>query len=429
MTTTTDRPAPRPGGLRGLLRGGAGIAVAMAVMNISTYGYQLVAARRLGPTEYGAVASLMALLMVLAVVQLGLQATAARRISATPANVAQIERVIMAVTYRAALVVGAVMLLAAPLVHRVLRLDSVWPAVFIALAAVPLTIQGGQAGILQGERRWLPLGLVYLGVGVPRLLIGSICIAIEPSESAAMLGVLLGLLAPVAAGWIALRRPRDAGEHSPEHAGRAVTRETFHASMALLAFFVLSNIDILVARNVLDSHDAGLYAGGLILTKATLFLPQFVVVVAFPAMSTVSERRATLLRSLVLVLALGIATMLGVLLLPDLAMLFVGGHEYDEVSSLLWLFAMLGTFLSMLQLLVYSVLARQGTRTAYLIWAAVVVLVAVGAALGSLGGLLATVALVDGVLLVGLLVLSLWRMNRLVSVPPGGLAPGVSPPG
>lgn len=418
MTTTTDRPAHRPGGLRGLLRGGAGIAIAMAVMNISTYGYQLVAARRLGPTEYGAVASLMALLMVLAVAQLGLQATAARRISATPEHVSQIERVIMAVTYRVALGAGAVMLIASPLVYRVLRLDSIWPAILIAVAAVPLTVQGGQAGILQGERRWLPLGLVYLGVGVPRVVIGSVCIWVSPSETAAMLGVLIALFVPVVIGWVALRRPRDPGEHSPEHAGRVVATETFHASMALLAFYVLSNVDILVARNVLDSHDAGLYAGGLILTKATLFLPQFVVVVAFPAMSTVSARRKTLLRSLGLVLVLGIITVGGVLALPDLAMLFVGGDEYAEVSSKLWMFSALGTALSMLQLLVYSVLARQGTRTAYLIWVAVVVLVTTGAVLGSLTGLLAAVSVVDTILLAALLALSLWRMNRLEPAAP-----------
>ena len=48
---------------------------------------------------------------------------------------------------------------------------------------------------------------------------------------------------------------------------------------------------MIVARNVLTDHDAGLYAGGLILTKAVLFLPQFVVVIAFPSMSTVDERR------------------------------------------------------------------------------------------------------------------------------------------
>ena len=49
-------------------------------------------------------------------------------------------------------------------------------------------------------------------------------------------------------------------------------------------------------------------------------------------------------------------------------MIFVGGEEYAEIEPRLWLFAMLGTLLSMLQLLVYSVLARQGQRSVYSVW-------------------------------------------------------------
>ena len=66
---------------------------------------------------------------------------------------------------------------------------------------------------------------------------------------------------------------------------RRILHETGRGSLALLAFFVLSKADMVVARNVLDEHEAGLYARGLILAKAVLFLPQFVMVVAFPAMA------------------------------------------------------------------------------------------------------------------------------------------------
>ena len=115
---------------------------------------------------------------------------------------------------------------------------------------------------------------------------------------------------------------------------------------------------LIVARNVLSDHDAGLYAGGLILTKAVLFLPQFVVVLAFPAMSSASERRQALTRSLALVGVLGVVATAGAWLLSGLALVFVGGQEYAEIQSRLWLFAVLGTVLAMLQLLVYSVLAQ-----------------------------------------------------------------------
>jgi len=419
-STTDDAPsgptapgagAPGRTGLRALLRGSAGIAVAMGVMNVATYAFQMISARLLGPADYGVLAPLMALLMVVAVLQLGLQATGARRISADPEHVAQIERVVLGVTYRAALGLGALMLALSPVVMVVLRLDSMLPAVLLAVSAVPLTVMGGQAGILQGERRWLPLGMVYLGMGVPRVVVGTLCLLVSPTETAAMLGVMIAMFVPALIGWFALRRPRDGARHSEAHTRRPVAREAVTASLALLAFFVLSNADIVVARNVLDDHDAGLYAAGLILTKAVLFLPQFVVVVAFPSMSTVEERRLALLRSLGLVAVLGVAATLGAWLLSGLAMVFVGGQEYADVQSRLWLFAVIGTLLAMLQLLVYSVLARRGTRSAYLVWLAVLVLVAAAAATASLSALVLVVIAVDATLFTALLALSLHRLR------------------
>ena len=405
MTDTRQAPG---GGVRELLRGGAGIAVAMGVMNVATYGFQMIAARLLGPEAYGAIAGLMALLLVVAVLQLGLQATAARRISSTPDHVAQIEDVILGVTYRWAIGLGLVLLVASPAVWTLLRLDSIVPAILLAVAAVPLTIMGGQAGILQGERRWFPLAGVYLAMGLPRLVVGTICILISPTETSAMFGVMLGLFAPAALGWYALRRGRESGDTSDDHERRPIVKETVRNSVALLAFFVLSNADIVIARNVLDGHDAGLYAGGLILTKAVLFLPQFVVVVAFPSMAGAGDRRRALTRSLGAVLAVGLVCTLASVVLSRVALVFVGGPQYAEVQSLLWVFSILGTLLAMLQLLVYSVVARQSSRSTYLIWGAVLVLVVASFRISTLHALLATVTAVDAVLFAVLLALALW---------------------
>jgi O-antigen/teichoic acid export membrane protein len=345
------------------------------------------------------------------VLQLGLQATAARRIAAEPEHVAQIEKTILGVTYRAAVALGVLLLLLTPLLNAVLRLDSLATAALVSVVSIPFTIMGGQAGILQGERRWQALAVVYVLSGVPRLVIGTALIAWHPTEAAALVGTGIGACAPVVAGWWFLRRPRDAGIQSEDHGFRRVIRESFHNSQVLLAFFALSNTDIVIARNVLDEHDAGLYAGGLILTKAVLFLPQFVVVVAFPSMSTASERRRALSASLVLVAVIGALVTAGAALLPDLALVFVGGQQFEEISAHLWVFAILGTVLSMLQLLVYSVLARQGQRSVYLVWAALVVIVGLGLTTSSLRGLLSVVLTVDSLLLAALLTVSLYVLR------------------
>ncbi|HET9422774.1 MAG TPA: polysaccharide biosynthesis protein [Nocardioides sp.] len=418
----TTLGADRPSRLRALMRGSGGLAVAILVMNVATYGFQIVAARALGPAAYGAVASLMALLLVVAVVQLGLQATAARRIAATPENVSKIAPAMLRLTVLASVALGLVLLAASPLVWHVLRLESIVPALLVALSAVPLTMVGGQAGILQGERRWLALGILYLSMGVPRLLFGTLFILVKPNETAAMIGVALGAFTAVAVGAWLLRDDVHHGEGERDPL-RNTLRESTRNTLALLAFFALSNADIVVARNVLDSHDAGLYAGGLILTKAVLFLPQFVVVVAFPAMSTPGERRRALIGSLGLVLLLGLVAVLGAWLLSDVAMIFIGGDEYAEVQDQLWLFAILGTLLSMLQLLVYAVLARQGGRSAILFGAAVVALAIAATMITTLDQLILTVIAIDSVLLAALLAISLWRLSRQPAAPALGAPP------
>lgn len=398
-TTPADEAAASSTG--GKAPRGSSIAVAIGIMNIATYGYQIVAARALGPQQYGAFAAIMNLLVVVSVAQLALQATAARRVASTPGDVHEIEHGVRRVTLRAALLLGGVLVLAAPLVNAALKLESLSTAALVGLTAVPLTIMGGQAGILQGERRWHALSILYLAAGVPRLALGTALILWQPEEFWAILGVLLGAIAPTIVGWWALRnRAETPHERSDsDHGVRALVRESAVNSQALLAFFAVSNVDIIIARNVLDAHDSGLYAGGLILTKAMLFLPQFVVVVAFPDMADNAARQRALKLSLGVVAVLGVLGVAASSLLASIALIFVGGNDYVEVEGRLWLFALLGTLLSMIQLLVYALLAQERSRLVLTPWIALVTLGVLSASVvSSLGGLLAVVIAVDAVL-------------------------------
>src|SRR5690606_4754517 len=187
----------------------------------------------------------------------------------------------------------------------------------------------------------------------------------------------------VVLGWRLLRSSRRPDSTDPTHSARAILRETLHNSQALLALFAVSSADVIVARNTLSDHDAGLYAGGVILAKMLTFLPQFVVVVAFPTMASASRRTRALTQSLTGVAALGLVGTVGVWLFSWLALYFAGGQEFAEIRSLLWLFALLGTVLALLQLVVYSVLARQGQRSSYIVWLALVLLVVGGLATDS----------------------------------------------
>lgn len=381
------------------------------IMNLGTYGFTMAAARIIGPAAYGAFFALMNVMMIVSVVSLGLQATAARRISADPDHVGQIEREILRVSYRAALLLAGLLLVASPLINIVLDLRSLPSAMLAAVAAVPLTMMGAQAGILQGERRWRELSILYICSGLPRFVVGVAFILWQPTEFMAFLGATVGFTAPYLYGLVALRGARESGASNTRHGFGAIIRESIVNSQALFAFFALTNTDMLVGRMVLDSHDSGLYAAGLIVARAVLFLPQFVVVVAFPSMSTADSRARALTLSLALVGGLGALCTAATALLPDLALVFAGGGEYAEIGDRLWVFAAVGTVVAMLQLLVYSVLARQGTLSVVLVWAALTALVVVGLSVSSVTGLLTVVLAVDLALFAVLLAISVVKLR------------------
>ncbi len=389
------------------LRSASVIAVAMGIMNISTYGYTVLAAHTIGKEAYGAFSALMGALLVISVLSLGLQATGARRISAHPDQVIAIERVVLGVGLRSALVLGGVCLLLAPVLNVVLHLESLPTALLVGATAIPLTYMGAQAGVLQGERRWGLLALVYLASGLGRVVFGLVLIIFWPTELSAMAGVALGAWLPVLIGALALARPRGDVRHSDGHPGLDLIREVGHSSQALLAFFALSNADILVARATMSDSHAGLYAAGLIMAKAILFLPQFVVVIAFPSMAKEQTRRSTLLLALGLTALLGSIGVLGTLLFPDLALLFVGGDDYSAIADDLWKFAIVGTLLSMVQLLVYSALARRQGRAVIMIWTALAVLVVAALAVGTATSLVLVVVAIDSALFLTLLAIAL----------------------
>lgn len=396
---------------------GSAVAVATSVMNVATYGFTMLAARIIGPSQYGAFVACLSLLIVIQVAALGIQATAARRIAVDLGNVAAIEHAILSLTTKVSVAVGLVFVLLIPVIDAVLNLDSLVTAAVVAVATVPLTLAGGQAGILQGERRWGALAVFYLAGGLPRLVIGTALIVWRPDATAAILGVAIGYVFPVLVGWWVLRRRRTPETPAVEHSARSLVVESGHNAQVLLAYFALSSVDIMLARQVLTEHDAGLYAAGLIMAKVMLFLPQFVVIVAFPDMATPEGRQLALVRSLLVVLVLGVLAVLSAWLLSDLAMVFVGGPQFGEVEGLLWLFAVLGTVLAMLQLQVYAVLARQGRRSVLLVWAALAALGAVGLSADSLAELVTIVVGIDSVLLIVLTVLSLRSARKPVTLP------------
>lgn len=377
------------------MTGGTLVAAGMMGMNFAVYGFNVVSARMLIPQEFGALTALFGIILVGSVASLGLQAVTARRLAVDPDNTDQIISATARVTIRVAIGVGLAVALTTVALTPALKLDNYWPVILCGATLIPLTIMGAAAGVAQGTSRWGSLTAIYLGNGLGRLTGGTVALIISPTTTSAMIGIALGSWTPVIAGAHMLR-----GHHSdgPAISRRPLLREAVLSTHALLAYFVLSNMDSLIARNRFDVHESGLYASGLILAKAALFFPQFISVVVFPDLARATTHHARL-RAVTLVGGFGALAVAGTAVLPHLALILVGGHKYAEITDRLWLFALAGSLLAVVHLLVFDALARHAHGVVFMLWGAVAAVVIAAYTLGvGITGLVVTIAVVAAAL-------------------------------
>ena len=394
-------------------------AAGMMAMNVLVYAFTLAASRLLGPQQFGGVSAFLAVLMVANVGALALQATAARRIATSPKGQRdEVAHDVIVSTWHVALGLGVLFTLATPVFMATLH-TPLLASLVVGLTVGPLTMIGGYLGVLQGSRQWRWLAVTFISIGVGRAGLGILGIVIGDDLNGAMIGVFLGALVPALIGWWGCR-------HVPHGAvGRhhGVLREVWHNGHSLLAFFIVTNLDVLVARNQFSHFESGVYAAGSILTKTCLFLPQFVIIVAFPKMAqdqAINDQDKAWLKPLGAVAALGACAVAGCFVLRDLAVQFVGGSEYDALAAYAWLFTLEGTVFAVLQMVVYRQIARQA-HVAVWLWLTAVAIAALG--IGFADGNRMLVSLVMGTVAVAAVPVVLARPSGRAAMAPSPLTP------
>jgi len=340
------------------------VSLALAGNNAASYLLSLVAARVLVPGAFGELSSLLAVLVVGVVPAMGLQTLVALRVArAKAASPGQL----MALGLTTSTIVTAAGLLAAPLLVLLLHLDSVAPALWLAATLAPLTLLGVFHGMLQGAGRFAVLSGLLALEGVAKVGGSLLGLLLARDATGALAGSALGAFVVVIAGWLICGKPL------PRRTGSRSTREVVHTTQAMLALVLLVNLDLVLARHTLPPPDAGEYALGAIITKIAYWLPQAVGVLVLPRFADPADRRRVLPFALAIcaaldALVLGVALIFGPALLP-----FIGGQAYAGTTMPIWPFALTGSLLALVQILLFSRLAANDRRVTALMWAAVVV--------------------------------------------------------
>ena len=446
VVTQFETAVPRS---RSLRRDALVLAAGMGVANAGNYAFNVVMAFLLGPEAYGALAALLALVLVGSVPGLALQAVVARRTTLAGSG-----RAVGAwpgagwLVGRAGLGLVLLTVLIGPGLVLFLHLDSAVPVLWLALALAPTPLLFAVQGLLQGRERFGALAAVMVAGAAVKLAAGLALVALGFGVSGAMAGVAAGgLLAALAGLRLAAPEARSSvpgavDNQPPPSAGSATLpvgapplavggaarpepgwwREVGTATTGLLGLFLLANVDVLLARHYLDRAAAGRYALGAVVAKIAFWAPQFVVTVIFPRLVGAADPRRLVGGSALLIAGFG-GLLAGVLALADRVGLVVPvlGGGYAGLGPLLPLFAALGTALALVQLLLFEGIATRDRRMGRAVAVALVAEVALVA--GPLHGSVGQIAGTALGVAVALAATGWWLLRRRLGRPPAPVTP------
>jgi len=356
---------PAPPARRGaVVRSVSWVTAGTLLANLLAYAAQVPASRLLGPDGFGEFAVLGAAMLVASVPALALQAVVARQV-VRGSSTRRLWRLI-AIVFA---VVAAVSVVAVVAMMDIARTGLASTAAALGSAAPLAVIAGGQ-GFLQGAGRFRLLGTLLAAVGVLRSApVVAAVLAGADATGALLAGTVGTVVAAVLVGAVAARGHR--GDDGAPVPGVALS-DVLAASGVQFVMIVAVSVDLLLSRSVLSPDDAGLYALGAVATKAAFWLPQAIGVVAYPRLADPVRSSTALRRAIAVLGGIGAAVTLLAAVAGPLVPVVIS-EDYRSVAGLMWVFALAGSLVSVLQLMLLTAIARNRARGAV---PALVVLVA-----------------------------------------------------
>jgi O-antigen/teichoic acid export membrane protein len=384
------------------------LAATVAVSNAMNVVFQLAMARLLGPAEYSLLGTLFAVLMVLSVPTVGLQAVVAREVAqdleaGDEAITGRRLRDTYASLGRATLWAVAVMAVAAVPLISLLHIQRPVPIATTAIAmmaALPLPVSWGA---LQGAARFGALSLSQISFSTAKLATGLVLALLGFGATAVMLGLALAGTAAVGLSVVSLRALLRRGGALAPRRRPLFTGYSVGAAAVLTAITALTMSDLVVARLSFSPEVSGAYNAASVAARLMLVLPIAVTTVLFPRVVTLADARSERRHLRAGLVAVGGASALVVVLFFVAAgpLIDAGfGSHYSAAAPWLGPLGVAMAGYAVLNVYAYHLLALGHARFALLLLAALAVQLALYAGFHASPGQLIAVQVVVALALV-----------------------------
>ena len=314
----------------GLFRHGILLMAATQVANVCNLLFQAFMGWSLEPEEYGVLASMLGLILVVATPMEAMRTSFAHFASrmAETGHAAGIRR--LAARWMVHMLWFSVPLAVAGVLFRhplaaFFNLDRTAPIVITSLMLAGCPYPPILTGALQGMQSFVWMALSQHSWSVVRLLTGAGLVTLVARRAEwGLIGQTLGVLLSYVFGWAGLRVVLGAHrkEGDPPHGVGAY----FVRSLLVLAgFAVLMNADIVMVKHFFPPREAGLFARAGTIGRSLVFLPMPIALAMFPKVTSTGQASrhdwVTLLKSVLFAGFVVVAAAIAFSLITKLALL------------------------------------------------------------------------------------------------------------
>ena len=297
-----------------------GMAAAMIVGNVVGLAFTVVFARILGGADYGSLGALISTVIILQVAGNALQTTVAREVSGAiaardPHPGGGVRRWLRRLIVLA-VVATVVSILARDLLATVIGVDDVpWAAAATVPAGCLWLILSVERGALQGFQRYRAVGTSIVAEQVARLVFGLILVAVGMDVTGAFLGTALAFASiALVLAWPLHEQLGDDPPAGPDHRLRSLLGRAKAPVAALAILAWLQDGHVIIVKHVASADDAGAWAAAAVAAKAIIWVGIGLSLYLVPEVARRSregeDARPILLRTLAIIVALGVPTML-----------------------------------------------------------------------------------------------------------------------
>lgn len=344
-----------------LVKGSTTLFLGGIIGNLANYLYHLLMGRMLGPSDYGALESVISLLYIFGIPLAAVNLVVVRTVSGLRGRGQEKKAASFYYSLRRkifSLAVGGLILLfaAAPFIKNFLHLSSAWPVLVMISHSFLGVFTGLNMAFLGAFLKFLSVSLIGVFQALAKLASGVLLVSLGWSVLGGSMAFLIGAILGLGISNFIIRKLLKEGNYSESQVRlKKIIKDAAAPFILTISFTSLYTTDIVLARHFLPADQAGFYAALSVLGKIIFFAAGPVAATMFPLVSSRhaagADYKKLFLLSLGLVFLICLSVNLVYWAFPGLMVRMLFGPKYQASAQHLIIFGLFLSFYSLANLI------------------------------------------------------------------------------